>query len=81
MVRLRHVTVILFSDRLIPQVLDHALTILKSPNKDLFYMQHSLHVCQSYIIAMINLSDTTLQIQKLLATISRKQVRCSSLIS
>ena len=37
-------------------------------------MQHSLHVCQSYIISMINLSDTTLQIQKLLATISRKQV-------
>ncbi|KAL5252847.1 hypothetical protein ACHWQZ_G015572 [Mnemiopsis leidyi] len=61
----------------IQKVLDHALHILKSPNKDLFYMQHSLHVCQSYIISMINLSDTTLQIQKLLATISRKQSQAS----
>ena len=59
-------------------MLDHALSLLKgAPDTELFYMQHSLAVMQSYIVSMISLSDTTTQIQKLLATISRKQVHYS----
>ena len=57
----------------VQKILEHALSILRCGNRDIFYMQHSLHVMQCYIVSMINLSDTTIQIQKLLVLISRKQ--------